>query len=69
MKTLKIVATILIAAAILNFIRAGRTFHLAKVLPFCDGEPVNTYHWAGLIMCGIALWGYCRLKNGSKDED
>jgi hypothetical protein len=65
MKTLKITATILIAAALLNFIRDGRSFHIAKVLPFCDGRSVNTYHWGGLIMCAIALWGYFRLKNRS----
>lgn len=69
MKTLQIVLTIVAAATVLNFIREGRSFHLAKILPFCDGEPVNTYHWGGLVMCGIALWGYYRLKNRSKDDE
>lgn len=69
MRILKLTAVILIASAVLSFLRAGRSFHIAEVLPFCDGRSVNEYHWAGLVMCGIALWGYCRLKRQSKDDD
>jgi len=69
MKMLKITAVILIASAILSFLRAGSDFPIAEVLPFCDGHAVNEYHWAGLVMSGIALWGYYRLKRQSKDDD
>jgi len=68
MKLLRISAVVLIASAVLSFIRAGRDFHIAKVLPFCDGQPISKYHWAGLIMCGIAFWGYCRLRDNNRDD-
>jgi len=62
MKAIKIVIVILVGATVLSFIKAGQVFHIVRVLPFCDGEPVNKYHLAGLVMCAIALWGYYRSR-------
>jgi len=56
MRTIKITIVLLITFTVLGFIRAGADFHIAKALPFCDGEAVSIYSWAGLITAGIFLW-------------
>jgi hypothetical protein len=66
MKIIKAAVIILITLAVLSFIRDGRQFHIARVLPFCDGR-ISEYHLAGLVMCIIAIWGLKRI--GSKNED
>jgi len=67
-KTIKIVIIILIGATVLSFVKSGQEFHIAKLLPFCDGEPVNRYHLAGLVMCVIALWSYYRLRRRDNND-
>ena len=69
MKILQILVVLLLTFTFLRFIRAGADFHIAKVLPFCDGEPVGIYHWSGLIMAGIFVWGLLRLYHRKDDED
>ncbi len=62
MKTVKLCLTIVIAAVVINFLRDGRLFHIAKVLPFASGpDTVPLYDWAGVIMLGIFAWGLYRL--------
>ena len=61
MKFIKITIIILIAATALNYIRADRAYNIIRALPFCDGEPINNYHWGALAILIITLWGYHRL--------
>ena len=69
MRALKITIVLLITITLIAFIRAGDSFHIARVLPFCDGAPVNIYHWAGLVMAAIFLWGLYRLRHRSEDDE
>ncbi len=63
MKPVKLCLTILIAAVIINFLRDGRMFHIAKILPFASGrDAVPLYDWAGVIVLCIFAWGLYRLR-------
>jgi len=69
MKANKITIVLLITFTVLGFIRAGADFHIAKILPFCDGEPAGSiYPWAGLILVVIFLWGLARLRQRKDNE-
>ena len=68
MKAIKITIILLVTFTVLAFIRRGADFHIAKILPFCDGEPVSLFSWAGLIMAGLFLWGLARLRRRDDDE-
>ena len=64
MGKIKLCVTVLTAAVVINFLRDGRTFHIAKVLPFSNGpEKVGLYDWASVIVLFIIVWGIYRLKN------
>lgn len=70
MKKIQAVLLMLIIAGLINFVRAGRNFHIAKSLPFCDGEPVNgEYAVAGVILLGLVLWGIGRINRNNQEED
>jgi hypothetical protein len=69
LKIIRITWIVLVAAAVLSFVRAQETFDIVKALPFCDGEPVNSYHIGALIICLIALWGFSRLGRRNNDEE
>jgi len=69
MKVIKITLIVLVAAAVLSFVRAERTFNIVKALPFFDGEPVNEYHIGAMIICLIALWGFSRLSRRNNDGE
>jgi hypothetical protein len=61
-KPVKLCLTILIAAVVINFLRDGRTFHIAKVLPFASGrDTVPLYDWGGVILLCLFAWGLYRL--------
>ena len=68
MRALKITIVLLITLTVIAFIRAGDNFHIARVLPFCDGD-INLYDWAGLIMAGIFLWGLYRLRRRRENDE
>ena len=69
MRVIKITIVIVVTIIVWKFIQAGDSFHPARILPFCDGEPVNIYHWAGLVMAAIFLWGLYRLGRRSEDDE
>ena len=70
MKAIKLCLIILISAVIINFIRSGQTFHIAKTLPFSNGsERINMYDWACVAVLVILAWGLYRLKRNSEKED
>jgi hypothetical protein len=67
MKAIKLCLIIVIAAVVINFLRDGRLFHIAKTLPFAGGpERISQYDWAGVIMLIIFLWGLHRLKRNKR---
>ena len=68
MGIIRITLIVLVAAAVLSFVRAQKTFDIVKALPFCDGEPVNGYHIGALLICLIALWGFSRLGRRNIDD-
>ena len=71
MKPIKICLAILIGAMLINFIKDGESFHIAKVLPFANGSEFfsPTYDWAGLFALGIIGWGAYRLAHRNQDDD
>ena len=69
MRLIKVCLTILTAAVVINFIRAGEMFHLAKILPFANRhDDVDFYDWAGVVVLVIFVWGLYRLARNNKDE-
>ena len=63
MKWIKLILIIMIAAVVVNFIREGRLFHIAKILPFShESDPISLYDWAGVMALLICAWGYYRLQ-------
>lgn len=70
MKKIQVLLLILIFAGLINFVREGRTFHMAKVLPFCDGQPIHAeYAVAGILFLGLILWGIGRINRNNEDDD
>lgn len=73
MRALHIVSLVwlvLSIAGLINFVRAGRDFHIAQILPFCGGKPVNgEYAVAGIIMLGLILWGIGRINRNNKEDE
>jgi hypothetical protein len=67
MKIIQLTIIILITITLFSFIKADANFNIIKGLPFADGEKINLYHWASLIIILLTLWGYCRLNR--KDEE
>ena len=62
MKIFKLTLLILAIAALINFVRSGETFHIARTLPFAAGaDQPPLYEFAGIAMLGITLWGFFRL--------
>ena len=67
MKAIKLCLIILIAAVVINFVRNGRLFHIAKILPFAGGhERISQYDWASVVMLIIFLWGLYRLNRNRR---
>ncbi len=70
MRTIKIAVILLIGGGIYRFVTSGQSFHIAKTLPFCSGNPVNgIYEVAGLVMIGLFLWGLYRLNRKNEDDE
>jgi hypothetical protein len=70
MKAIKLTLIIFISALVLNFIRNGRTFHIAKSLPFSNApEKVGIYDWACVAVLIILAWGLYRIKRNSRDDE
>lgn len=71
MRPIKITLILLIGSGIYRFVASGKSFHIAKTLPFCNDSPVNwMYEAGGLVMLGLFFWGLYRLsRNKKEDED
>lgn len=69
MKAIKLILVIFISALVINFIRNGRTFHIAKSLPFANApESITIYDWACVAVLVILAWGLYKIKRNSDDE-
>ena len=69
MKIIKLAIILLLAGVVLSFVKSGRDFSIVKALPFADGEPVNIYHGAALMILLVTCWGYYRwTQNNEEDE-
>lgn len=69
MRAIKLAVILFISALVINFIRNGRAFHIAKSLPFSNTpERIGIYDWACVAVLVILAWGLYRLKRNSDDE-
>ena len=68
MKAVKITLILLTAAAAILFMKANRSLDIREALPFCDGQPPNKYHAAGIVILLIWLWGMARLRRRDDDD-
>ena len=67
MKAIRLCLIIVISAVVINFLRSGRLFHIAKTLPFSNApEKVGIYDLAGVVMLIICIWGFYRLKRNRR---
>lgn len=70
MRLIQIAIVLLIAATVFLFITGGKIFHIAKVLPFCSGNPIQwSYEIGGLAMLVLFFWGLHRLRRNNRHED
>jgi len=70
MKAIKLCLIIFISAIVINFIRSGQTFHIAKTLPFSNSsEEIDIYDWACVAALVIIAWGLYRLKRNRDKYD
>jgi hypothetical protein len=68
MNAIRLCLILFIGAVVINFLRDGATFHIAKTLPFANGpEPIDLYDYAGVAALAILAWGLYRL-NRKKEE-
>jgi hypothetical protein len=67
MRAIRLCIILLLGAIVINFLREGRLFHIARTLPFAGGETINIYDWAGVAVLVILAWGLYRIKH--KDDD
>jgi len=69
MRAAKIAIILLVILTLMIWVRSGQDLgHLAKIVPFCSGNPPSLYDFAALalvLMCFLAL---CCLKHAHEDE-
>jgi len=69
MKTVTVVVLLVIACAIINYMRSGHySGPLPRVLPFLGGDKPSFHDIAGIICIGIAVWGLTRLFRNRDEE-
>jgi hypothetical protein len=70
MKVIKVTLIILVAASILAFVKSDVVFHIAKVLPFCSGNPIDWgYELGGLGILVLFFLGLRRLHRNRRRDD
>jgi len=68
MKPAAVTAILVLALALLAWIRAGDDFDIRSILPLLGGNEINIYDLGGLLMLVIAGWGLARLMYGRGGE-
>ncbi len=69
MKVVVIVLTLLIAAGLIHFVSDGHVEHIARNLPFCSGEPVDFYDFAGAFLIAFLIVRLVRLYRGVPETE
>ena len=70
MRIIRLTLVLFISAVVINFIRNGRMFHIAKALPFSNApENITLYDWACVAVLATIAWGLYRIKRNSEDDD
>jgi len=69
MQAASIVLVAVFAACLINFVRSGDSFHIARVLPWCGGHEPSAYDTAALVMLLLIPWGLGMLRRNSEDPD
>lgn len=70
MKIIKVTLIILVAASTLMFVKSDLVFHIAKVLPFCSGNPIEwDYELGGLAILVLFLLGLHRLNRNRRNDN
>jgi hypothetical protein len=65
----KIIAVLIVAGTLVNFLREGRNFPLPQVLPLSGGDsPEGMYTLGGIIAVLIILWGLSRIGRPKTDD-
>ncbi len=60
-KAVKIIVVLIIALALLAFLRSGHSFDVRSIIPFMGGAEISLYDWSGLFLSGLVVWGLLRL--------
>ena len=68
MQLVKITLIVTITAVIINFVRSGLDFHIAKVLPFCGGYKPSFYAFCAIALVALLFWGLNRLKHQGEQK-
>jgi len=68
MKLAAVVLIALVAAVLINAVRGGEGFALVDVLPGMTSDRPGLYHFAGVVMLVIAIWGLLRMRRSGEDE-
>lgn len=70
MRIIKVTLILLIASSVFAFVKSGNSFHIAKVLPFCSGNPIRSgYELGGLAIISLFIWGLYRLNRNNREDD
>ena len=70
MRVIKITLILLVASSVFAFVKSGMSFHIAKVLPFCSGNPIQGgYELGGLAIIGLFIWGLYRLNRNNREDN
>ena len=69
MRIIRLALILFISAVVINFIRNGRMFHIAKALPFAHApEKIGIYDWGCVAVLAILAWGLYRIKRNNEDD-
>ena len=66
-KLIKIVIIVIVICSLINFVRAGDGFPIARVLPFLGGYRPGIYDAGACVLLFIAMWGLGRLRRQGRD--
>ncbi len=68
MKPLQLAITLAIAIVLIQFVKIGESFHLARCLPFCDKE-ITIYDFGAVAFILIFVCGIMRMNRSDAEED
>ncbi len=67
MKCIKLTITLAIGIFLIQFVRQGESFHVARCLPFCDGE-ITLYDYGALACILIFIFGMGQMNRDDEDD-